>query len=177
VTRRRVRGDGGVHWDEKRQGFIASVTIGYTPSGKRIVRPGSGKTEAQARAKLWEVIRDREDGLAIAPGNVTVAHAVSDWLTSGLHGRAPGTITKCAHLCRTHVVPALGARKLRDLSASDVDRWLADRAKRVSTRTLQEIYQCLNRAINGRWPGTWSSATWSRCAPSRRASPAAHRSR
>jgi hypothetical protein len=50
MTRRRGRGKGGVHWDEKRQRFIASVTVGYTPAGKRIVRRGSGKTEAQARA-------------------------------------------------------------------------------------------------------------------------------
>ena len=81
---RRRRGDGGIHWDEKRQRFIASVTVGYTPAGKRIVRRGSGKTEAQARAKLKEVLRDHEDGLAIAPRNHTVAHAVKDWLAYGL---------------------------------------------------------------------------------------------
>jgi len=146
-AKRRGRGDGGVHWDEKRQRFIASVTIGYSPAGKRIVRRGSGKTEAQARAKLREVIRDHEDGLAIAPRNLTVAHIVIDWLTYGLSGRAKGTVDKCRHLCHTHVIPALGARRLRELTATDVDRWLAAKAKTLSTRTLQELYQCLNRSV------------------------------
>ena len=146
--KRRARGDGGVHWDERRQRFIASLTVGYTPAGKRIVRTGSGKTEAQARAKLREVIRDNEDGRRIGPQNLTVAQVVTDWLAYGLNGRSNATVDKCTHLCRTHVIPALGARKLRQLSATDVDRWLAQKAKTLSTRTLQELYQCLNRSMN-----------------------------
>jgi integrase len=148
MTGRRARGEGGVHWDERRQRFIASVTVGYTPAGKRIVRRGSGKTEAQARAKLRQVIRDHEDGLTVAPNNLTVAQVVNDWLTYGLNGRSAATVAKCNHLCRVHVIPGLGARKLRELSANDVDRWLAERSRVLSTRSLQEVYQCLNRAIN-----------------------------
>jgi integrase len=147
MKQRRGRGEGGIHWDEKRQRFIASVTTGYGPDGKRIVRRGSGKTEAQARAKLKEVMRDHEDGLAIAPRNLTISHIVSDWLAYGLNGRSRKTFEKCTHLCRAHIIPALGKRKIRDLSAADVDRWLAEKAKTLSTRTLQELHQCLNRAV------------------------------
>src|SRR4051812_43229233 len=103
MTKRRSRGDGGVHWDEARQRFIASLTVGYSPAGKRIVRRGSGKTEAQARAKLKQVIRDHEDGLAIAPANLTVAAVVNDWLVFGLSGRSKGTVDKCTYLCQTRV--------------------------------------------------------------------------
>src|SRR5262245_7658547 len=145
---RRGRGDGGVHWDARRQRFIASLTVGYTPAGKRIVRTGSGKTESQARAKLREVMRENADGMAQGPHTLTVAQVVNDWLSFGLNGRSTATVAKCTHLCRTHVVPALGARKVRQLTATDVDRWLAHKAKTLSTRTLQELYQCLNRAMN-----------------------------
>ena len=41
MTTRRSHGDGGLHWDETRQRWIATVTIGYTPTGKRIVRRAS----------------------------------------------------------------------------------------------------------------------------------------
>ncbi|WP_018220428.1 site-specific integrase [Salinispora pacifica] len=58
------------------------------------------------------------------------------------------TRTKCVILCRTHIIPALGARKLRELHAQDVDRWLADKATTLSTRTLSDLYGCLNRSIN-----------------------------
>src|SRR5690242_4688148 len=103
ATNRRARGEGGVHWDEKRQRFIASLTVGYNPAGKRIVRRGSGRTEAQARAKLKEVIRDHDDGVAIVPHNLTVAQVVTDWLAYGLNGRAAKTVEKCEYLCRYHV--------------------------------------------------------------------------
>ncbi|MFK4035359.1 tyrosine-type recombinase/integrase [Nonomuraea wenchangensis] len=147
MTKRRSRGDGGLHWDDKRQRWIATASLGYDPSGKRIVKRGSGKTKTEAKNKLKEVLRDYEDGLAIAPADYTVERAVNDWLAYGLNGRDPATVKTCTILCRTHIIPALGARKLRDLSAEDVDKWLATKAKELSTRTLQGLHGCLNRAI------------------------------
>ncbi|MFE9192252.1 tyrosine recombinase XerC [Micromonospora sp. NPDC007208] len=148
MTTRRARGEGGLHWDESRQRWIATITVGYTPAGKCIVRKGSGKTKTEARTKLREKIRDYEDGLAIAEHHYTVTEAVTDWLTYGLNGRSDRTKTKCEILCRTHIIPALGARKLRELRAQDVDRWLADKATTLSTRTLRDLYGCLNRSVN-----------------------------
>jgi integrase len=52
-------------------------------------------------------------------------------------------------LANQHVIPALGARKLSELSAEDVDRWLADKAQTLSTSTstLQSIRSILSRAL------------------------------
>jgi integrase len=147
MTKRRSKGDGALYWSEARQRWIAEVTIGYTPAGKRIYRRGSGKTKTEAKAKLKEVIRDHDDGLTIAPHGYTVADAVNDWLSYGLAGRSKATIGNYTTLARTHIIATLGARKLRDLSATDVDRWLADRAKALSTRTLRLLHSLLNRAV------------------------------
>jgi integrase len=147
MAKRRSRGDGGLHWDNARQRWIATASLGYDPSGKRVIKRGSGRTKTEAKAKLKEVLRDFEDGLAIAPSDYTVGRAVDDWLLYGLSGRDTNTVKKETILCRTHVIPALGARKLRDLSADDVDRWLATKSKTLSTRSLQAIHSCLNRAI------------------------------
>lgn len=144
---RRGRGEGGLYWDEKRQRFIAEVTIGYTPAGKRIVRRGSGKTKTEARAKLKQVIRDHEDGLAITSQTFTVADAVNDWLAYGLPGRSPKTIEKYGYLARGHITPDLGARKLRDLSATEVDRWLEAKAKVLASSTVRRLHECLNRSV------------------------------
>lgn len=148
TTKRRGRGEGGLHWDKARQRWIASVTVGYTPAGKRIVRKGSGKTVTEARKKLKENLRDHEDGLAIAPHHYTVADAVQDFLAYGLSGREKRTVEKLTTYANCHVIPVIGARKLRDLSAEDVDRWLAAKSKELSTRTLQELRSLLRRAIN-----------------------------
>lgn len=148
MSERRGRGEGGLYWDEKRQRYIAEVTIGYTPAGKRIVRKGSGKTKTEARAKLKAVMRDHEDGLAITSQTYTVAAAMEDWLTYGLTGRSGNTVEKYGYLVRGHIVPDLGARKLRDLSANDVDRWLAAKAATLSSSTVRRLHECLNRAVN-----------------------------
>nr|WP_245571057.1 site-specific integrase [Catelliglobosispora koreensis] len=145
---RRGRGEGGLYWDEKRQRYIAEVTIGYTPAGRRITRKGSGKTKTEARNKLKEVLRDHEDGLVTKHQNTTVAMAAEDWLSYGLVGRADSTIQKYGHLVRGHIIPDLGARKLKDLKAADVEKWLATKATQVSSSTLRRLHECLNRIIN-----------------------------
>jgi hypothetical protein len=95
VTKRRSRGDGGLHWDESRQRWIASVTVGYTPAGKRIVKKASGKTKTAAKDKLKQIIRDYEDGLVVSGTGYTVADAVQNWLDFGLSGRDAATVEKC----------------------------------------------------------------------------------
>jgi integrase len=108
---------------------------------------GSGATKAEAKRKLIEILRDYHDGLAIAPSDYTVAQAVEDWLAYGLSGRDIATVNACRNLSETHVIPALGARRLRDLTAEDVERWLAEKAETLSTRTVQAIHSCLNRSV------------------------------
>ncbi|MEV0971010.1 site-specific integrase [Microtetraspora glauca] len=147
MTVRRSRGDGGLHWDEQRQRWIASVTLGYSAAGKRIVRKASGKTKTEAKAKLKEILRDQDDGLASGPANYTVADAVTNWLTYGLQGRAAETVANYRTLSEKHIIPSLGTRKLRELSAEDVDRWLISKAKAHSTRTIRLLHSCLNRAV------------------------------
>ncbi|MFI6818694.1 tyrosine recombinase XerC [Nonomuraea sp. NPDC050328] len=123
------------------------MTVGYTPAGKRIVKKGSGKTKTEAKEKLKEILRDHEDGLALAPTNYTVADAVTYWLLHGLKGRAPRTVALYRDFAEQHVIPSLGARKLRDLSVEDIDKWLAKKAATLSTRTLKLLHGILNRSI------------------------------
>lgn len=147
MAKRRSRGDGGLHWDDMRQRWIASVTVGYTPAGKRIVRKASDKSKTKALAKLKEKIRDYEDGLTIAPTGYTVADAVRYWLENGLKGRVEKTVKMNTWYAEAHVIPALGARKLRDLSVEDVDRWLSSKADVLGTRSLKLIHGILNRSV------------------------------
>ena len=77
MTARRSRGDGGLSWDEARQRWVAAVTVGYTPTGRRIVRRASGRTKTEARTKLKEILRDYDDGLTVAGRSPTVANTVT----------------------------------------------------------------------------------------------------
>ncbi len=147
MPKRRSRGDGGLHWDEGRQRWIATVTVGYSPSGKRLVRKRSARTKTEAKEKLRELQQDLSDGLPTEPSNYTVGDAVSNWLDYGLGGRDAQTVKNYRNLARVHIVPHLGQRKLRELSAEDVDKWLAELATTLSTRTLRLLQSVLNRSV------------------------------
>jgi integrase len=111
------------------------------------VRKASGRTRTEAKNKLRDLLRDQADGLTAGVTGYTVRHAVEDWLAHGLGRQSAATVTKYRHLCAKHVLPALGAWKLRDLSAAEVDQWLAELSLSHSTRTVQEIRACLNRSV------------------------------
>lgn len=147
MTARRAKGDGGLHWDAKRQRWIATVTVGYDGRGKRVVKRGSGRTKTAAKAKLREVLRDHADGLALGDDGYTVRQAVEDWLTYGLSGRDAATRAANRSLAANHIIPLLGARKLRDLTAREVDEWLMGLSASLSTRTLRGVRACLDRAV------------------------------
>lgn len=147
MTIRRSRGEGGLHWDEGRQRWIATTTIGFDARGKRITRKASGTTKTAAKQKLRQMLRDQEDGTAAGPGNYTVAESVNAWLSYGLAGRAPATLANYRTVADHHVIAPLGRRRLRDLSAEDVDRWLRAESATVSTRTLRLMHSILNRAV------------------------------
>ena len=147
MTGRRARGDGGLHWDERRQRWIASITVGYDGRGKRVVKRSSGRTKTEARDRLRALVRDQADGYAIGGRGVTVASAVRDWLAFGLVNRSAKTVELNRYLCETHVIPHLGARQLHELTAAQVEGWLQLLRSDLSTRTIQIARSCLSRSV------------------------------
>src|SRR5690242_74260 len=105
MSKRRSRGDGGLYWSERRQRWMAEVTVGYDGRGKRITRKASGHTKTEAKAKLKEMLSDIDDGLAIVPTGYTVGDAVQDWLAYGLNSHDKATVTKLSTLAKIHVIP------------------------------------------------------------------------
>lgn len=147
MTARRARGDGGLHWDEDRQRWIASMTIGYDGRGKRVVKRASGRTKTEALAKLRKLIRDHADGYTVAGRGITVEAAVRDWLAFGLVNRSTKTVELNRYLCETHVIPHIGARLLTDLTPAQVESWLQMLRGDLSTRTIQIARACLSRSV------------------------------
>lgn len=101
----------------------------------------------RARQKLRQVLREHEDGIVLDDGGLTVAQAVNDWLDHGLVNRDVATKKANRSLSNNHVTPYLGARRLRDLTAREVDAWLAALARSLSARTLRGVHACLNRSV------------------------------
>ena len=78
MVARRSRGEGSLSWHEKRQRWIGIVSQGYAASGKRRTTWVSGRTKTEAKTKLREAQRARDDGLAaITPCGKRSSHGWS----------------------------------------------------------------------------------------------------
>jgi hypothetical protein len=128
-------------------GHTGAISLGLEGRGNRQRIKRKGRTKAAVRDKLIQAVADREAGLKPTPG-YTVADAVNDWLAKGLKGRDDNTVTTNRILAEQHLIPLIGAIKLKDeLTADDVDKWLDGLTDKLATRSLQGVHAILKRAI------------------------------
>jgi integrase len=127
-------------------GWVGAISLGFDGQGKRQRIKRKAKTKTELKEKLIQVIADRETGLKPTEG-YTVANAVNDWLAKGLKGRDDNTITTNRILAEQHVIPLIGAVKLKELTADDVDDWLDGLTGKLATRSLVGVHSILKRSI------------------------------
>ena len=145
-AKRGRRGEGTIYWHVEKKCYRGDISLGYTPSGKRRRKTVYGPTIADVQDKFKKLRAELENGVEVS-AKYTVRDTVRDWLARGLVGRDASTIEKNRILAETHVVPLLGAVKLRELTADHVDDWLADRKQVLATRSLKDTHSVLRRAI------------------------------
>jgi len=123
-------------------------TTGYTGDGTRTRRKVSGTTKAAVIDKLRDLHHQLDQGTTPKPGytHYTLRQAAQDWLTHGLDGRSPKTVTKNQNMLEP-ILAVIGARKLRDLTAADVRQALAAMAAGYSTAAVSMGHLALKRTI------------------------------
>ncbi|MFF0197988.1 tyrosine recombinase XerC [Streptomyces anulatus] len=146
-SRKAANGEDSIYWDKSKNRFVGAVSLGFTTAGKRQRSKVSGKTKTEVRRKLRELKKELDAGVK-SSATYTVAQAVSDWLDKGLKGRGESSIDTYRTLADTHITPYLGAAKLRELEADDLDDWLEDRATVLATQSLRMVHSILRRSIS-----------------------------
>lgn len=176
---RRASGSGALFYSAKERRWIAKVTIGTRngkPVQRRIVGP-RGDRSANARLaledKLFVLRKEQPYRGEIAP-STNLADYLSKWLANrDLSEAARGTY---GWAINNHIVPALGARELRSISADDLERFDASitlgdggrvKIRRVLGAALADAarkrYIPTSPAIGIRWPkrrGVRETPTW-----------------
>jgi integrase len=127
-------------------GYIGAISIGFDGSGNRRRIKRRGRTKAAVKDKLKKAVEALETGID-AGDSYTVAEAVRDWLDKGLKGRDEDTIVTNRILADQHVIPLIGAIKLKELTADQVDDWLEGLTGKLATRSLQGVHAVLKRSI------------------------------
>ena len=122
-----------------------SVSLGFGPDGKRVRPRVSGPTKTIVQDRLKKLHQDLDAGLRTDQG-YTVRRAADDWLRDGLGGRSAKTVKKNQNVLAP-ILAVIGARKLREVTAGDVQQALALTAQRYSSAAVAMGHNALTRAI------------------------------
>jgi integrase len=125
--------------------WVGIVSQGFGPNGKRLRRKVTGSTKATVQDRLKKLHDELESGVRTTP-NYTVRRAAEDWLRDGLTGRSPKTIKKNENVLAP-ILTAIGGRRLRELTADDVQHGLATMAETYSSAAVAMGHNALTRAI------------------------------
>src|SRR6266568_2589908 len=145
AVKRRGRGEDSVYFDQANGCWVASVSLGFSPDGKRRRRTVRGRTKTEVRDKLRDLREDIASNVQ-TPATYSVRQAIDDWLSDGLDGRSAATVTKYRHVLKP-VAELTGHAALRDLTAHDVRHALTVLGKDRSSATVAIAHNALTRAI------------------------------
>jgi integrase len=129
--------------------------VGYDSSGKPLRKYVSGKKRTDVVQKLKALRRKFDDGLLLKDEDVKVAELFERWFNDVMrHQIAPSTFSNYQTIVRMHILPSHGNKRLTELTVSDVDKLLSQKADSgLSASTVRRIRavlaQCLDQAI--RW--------------------------
>jgi integrase len=122
-----------------------ALDLGRNDAGKRAYRKVSGSTRQEVIDKLDAAKIELAKGIRPKAG-YTVAHAVQDWLNSGLPGRSAKTLSTYREVTDP-LLDVIGGKLLTELTGEQVRAALVRIGKTRSTRSLQIAHRSLTRAI------------------------------
>ena len=129
--------------------YEVGVDMGRDPSGKRLRIWRRARTRHEAASLEARLIAERDTGIAVSPGAVTVSEFLDRWLKD--HGEPnlkAKTVQRYAEIIRLHLNPAIGAVLLSKLRPMHIQGVLSKaREAGLSARTCLHVHRLLRTAL------------------------------
>jgi integrase len=149
---KRGNGEGSIS-RRKGGGWMAQYVV-YPAEGNCKRKTIYGKTRAEVAKKLAKALSDRERGLVFDDKGLTVGEYLDSWLSDCVEplvndGKMEyNTLVRYAGIVRNHIKPALGHKKIKNLSRVEVRRLYNEKSKRLSPRSVDYLHVTLQKALN-----------------------------
>jgi integrase len=150
VAKKRGNGEGSI--SKRKDGRWWGRYTVHTNDGPK-QKAVYGKTRAEVAAKLRKAMTDLDHGLIFDTGNVTVGEYLDRWLADCVRplvnqGKMEhSTYVRYAGIVRNHLRPALGRKKLRDLSRVEVRSFYNQKGKSLSPKSVDHLHATLQKAL------------------------------
>jgi integrase len=146
----KTKSRGSVFYDKKRKRWMGYIATGAIVKGVRQRRCVSGATEAEARAKLRQIEAEIILGKPVTDGTIRLDKFLQEWFTSTIEPNclSVNTAVNYRGILERHIIPAIGKKRLRDLTVLDVDDLLHEKYESgLSDSTVQRIRMILIKAF------------------------------
>lgn len=117
--------------------------------GQKQVLHLRGRTREDVQRELAQIVADRQRGLPLDPGRMTLGEFLARWLDTAVKpSTRPSTFASYALNVRLHLGPSLGHIALRKLAPADVQGFYARKLEGgLSPRTVQYLHSILHRSL------------------------------
>ena len=143
---RRGNGEGSI--TRRKDGlYMARYTVETATGTER--KTLYAKTRKEASEKLTEALAQAHKGITADAGTMTVGAFIERWLEDSVRGSVrQSTYQRDESLCRVHIAPGLGKKRLKTLSAADVQRFYRDKLNaHLSSATVHKLHVVLHKAL------------------------------
>ena len=126
-----------------------TVDLGTGPDGKRRRHFETVKgPKKAAQRKLSQLLVNAEKGIVTTTGSTTLAAYLQEWLEGYVKTSCSArTVEWYAMIVNRHLVPALGAAKLKQLEHRAIQRYYGEAMQTLAPRTVHHIHRCLSEAL------------------------------
>ena len=151
--------------------YEGTITIGIDPgTGKQKRKTFTGKSQGEVLKAMQAAQNSVNEGSFFEPSKLTVREWFETWLSDYMAAVKPLTVQQYKSMSETHIFPALGAVKLKDLKAPQLQRFYNQLAKDgkaarrknpktgkmeivrtgepLSAKTIRNIHNIISKSLN-----------------------------
>jgi integrase len=130
----------------KKIGYRGAYWV-YTSDGPKR-RYVQGKTRAEVNQKLTKAMSDRDNGLILDAGSLTIGEYLNRWLKDVENTVRKSTYERNEQLVRLHIRPALGRIKLKTVTLAQVRWFYRERFDSgLAPATVHKLHVVLHKAL------------------------------
>lgn len=157
-NRANVKGSGTVYYDKKRKCYRGQVIVGTNlETGNPIRKSVSGATKSEVWEKLEQIkVEYRRQRPNLELININCRDWIQNYISNFMiHSNRLSTLNGIQLNFDNHINPYIGAMKLRDLTASDL-QWLynylgeagrIDKSGGLSAATIRRVHNVIHQAL------------------------------
>ncbi len=137
----------------KPSGLFMGRVVVETPDGPTR-KTRYAKTYRECKKKVHKLQAEADGGLVLDADGLRVGEWLDSWLTSVLKPQveagkmAHSTYVRYEGIANNHLKPALGHRKLKDLTRAEVRRLYSHKGKALSPRSVDYLHVTLQKALS-----------------------------